>query len=728
LFVVMFAGSTSAQVEWTQRASAIVISNAGSVPAVTDFARGRAVLFGGSLYLWDGIWDWNGIAWVQSAPATWPSPRNQLAASTDVGGAGVLVFGGSGFGVSSDTWHFDGVNWMQRTPAHSPPAGLSTMSYDAARNRVVLFHSNGSTWLWDGQDWTQATPANNPPSRFRTAMTFDPTRGRLVLFSGSQMVADTWEWDGTNWQQASPSVSPPARADAGLAFDPVRQRVLLHGGRDPISQALDDTWEWDGTTWTQLVAPGPTNYTRATLVHDPVRGRLLLTRSGPDDTWEWTGSAWVRLGAFVGPAEDAYGRSLAYDTQNEMTLCFGGRRNLGGYIADDTWSWNGTAWSLLTPSNRPPPRAWSTLVPTTPGGSMFLFGGEDGQRRGMGDTWAWTGSNWQSLQPSLSLGPSPRYGHSAAYDPRRNRVVLFGGTDGTLFLGDTWEWDGAAWTLHTPSTSPVARRGAYMAWHGGRGRVILFGGGDLASLYLNDTWEWDGTNWIPVTTASSPAPRRSGHMTYDAARDRCVLFGGQTTASIRLADVWEFDGVDWLPRATTQSPTPRIYAPLAYDARRRQVVLFGGSHGSHGLADTWTLEPQFPASFTAYGSGCPGSNGVPQLAATPGQLPWLGTTLGLTVTPVPGAFFVFLGASRTSWLGLPLPLDLGFPGLPGCALAASPDVTLAGVGNGGVGQLALQIPARPEFLGAVLFTQALLPDAAVVAVVSNGGEFRLGGR
>jgi hypothetical protein len=53
------------------------------------------------------------------------------------------------------------------------------------------------------------------------------------------------------------------------------------------------------------------------------------------------------------------------------------------------------------------------------------------------------------------IGPEPRRGHAMAYDPRRKRVVLFGGQAFTVkpnnilesrMLSDTWEWDGANWT------------------------------------------------------------------------------------------------------------------------------------------------------------------------------------------------------------------------------------------------------------------------------------------
>ena len=43
-----------------------------------------------------------------------------------------------------------------------------------------------------------------------------------------------------------------------------------------------------------------------------------------------------------------------------------------------------------------------------------------------------------------------------AYDAADGTVVLFGGQGRSGSLGDTWTWDGSAWTQAHPSTSPPA--------------------------------------------------------------------------------------------------------------------------------------------------------------------------------------------------------------------------------------------------------------------------------
>jgi hypothetical protein len=67
---------------------------------------------------------------------------------------------------------------------------------------------------------------------------------------------------------------------------------------------------------------------------------------------------------------------------------------------------------------------------------VVLFGGFTGAAL-VADTWEWDGTNWTQLTPSAS--PSARCAHAMAYDAASQRVVLFGGAlVWPTFLGDTW--------------------------------------------------------------------------------------------------------------------------------------------------------------------------------------------------------------------------------------------------------------------------------------------------
>ena len=49
------------------------------------------------------------------------------------------------------------------------------------------------------------------------------------------------------------------------------------------------------------------------------------------------------------PARD--GAAMAFDSTNNHTILFGGYSN--GQLINDTWSWDGTKWTELFPSNSP---------------------------------------------------------------------------------------------------------------------------------------------------------------------------------------------------------------------------------------------------------------------------------------------------------------------------------------------------------------------------------------
>ena len=96
------------------------------------------------------------------------------------------------------------------------------MAFDAARSQVVLFGgvsagtTFGDTWAWDGTDWTERTPVHSPSPRTGPGMAYDIGRSQVVQFGGGDSLGDTWTWGGTDWTQRllssinlSPRSGPP---------------------------------------------------------------------------------------------------------------------------------------------------------------------------------------------------------------------------------------------------------------------------------------------------------------------------------------------------------------------------------------------------------------------------------------------------------------------------------------------------------------------------------------
>ena len=165
---------------------------------------------------------------------------------------------------------------------------------------------------------------------------------------------------------------------------------------------------------------------------------------------------------------------------------------------------------------------------------LLLFGGSTPYS--VGDTWTWDGTTWTELSPATS--PTSRYNSSMAYDPAAGQLVLFGGFTHPGFgagglLGDTWTWDGTTWTELSPATIPSARQEAYMAYDPATDQLLLFGGVDYYGNPFNDTWVYQAPVASTLTTTPNPTSVTLGSTTPPTLTDSAVLSGGDApTGSI----------------------------------------------------------------------------------------------------------------------------------------------------------------------------------------------------
>jgi hypothetical protein len=138
-----------------------------------------------------------------------------------------------------------------------------------------------------------------------------------------------------------------------------------------------------------------------------------------------------------------------------------------------------------------------------------LFGGTNSSGSDLNDTWTWNGTSWTQMSPSTS--PSVRDSAMMAYDASLGKIVLFGGIYNGTSLNDTWTWNGSKWTQLSPSTSPEPLEGAGMDYDASTGTVILFGGKDYSSWNIIDisskTWSFNGTTWTQLTPSTHPSAR-----------------------------------------------------------------------------------------------------------------------------------------------------------------------------------------------------------------------------
>lgn len=284
-------------------------------------------------------------------------------------------------------------------------------------------------------------------------------------------------------------------------------------------------------------------------------------------------------------------------------LLFGGATTVGNAALADTWIWNGTAWSQLSSAGpQPPARSSATMAWDLTNNTIVLFGGKDGAGppNNLSDTWIFdtTTLSWSQGAACATPGCSPSARRQAAMsgDVANNGVLLFGGTNSTGTLDDTWVWSGGAWTQKLVA-GPPSRSESVMGINPTGSGVVLFGGNHLAggaTTILADTWTWNGLAWTQESPTTSPSARFEAVMASLHTVD--VLFGGTpASGGADLADTWQWNGSDWSRLSPATSPSGRSHA-VATGARTSatsstvNMLLFGGS-SSTADNDTWRFAP-----------------------------------------------------------------------------------------------------------------------------------------
>ncbi len=290
-------------------------------------------------------------------------------------------------------------------------------------------------------------------------------------------------------------------------------RLVMYGG-GASGQYFEDLWQYDGADWTQLTWPGqgPGARTNYGMAYDRRRGRLAMF-GGQDqtqmysDTWEYTGQAWVQVNTLHAPSP-RWEPNMAYDTRRGVTVLFGG--GPGGYIFyTDTWEYDGTDWRQVSTAHIPPGSTGANMVYDEARGRVVLVTAWQ-QSSWVNETWEYDGVDWSYV----TQAPSSRLTFHLAYDPNRQRTVLFSGyypPNSGCDYTDTWEYNGTSWQQIATAHNPVGRCSGSMAYDLSRKVVVLFGGGNRGAVY-SDTWEYDGTDWRQATPPHQPSARTGARL------------------------------------------------------------------------------------------------------------------------------------------------------------------------------------------------------------------------
>ena len=501
-----------------------------------DAHRKRLVLVGGrrtmgtTTTLTTDTFEFDGVHWSRGPQLGVPGRAGHMVAYDPIH-ANVVLFGGAmktgmagQLSQLDDTQVYDGTSWKVPPGALNQPSPRERGQLGFDGTKIVLTGgvkdtdittSDTTTYGWDGVQW-RALPTSGP-ALFGAGIAFVPDG--LVMFGGREylpgtgglvpllVVSDrTHVWDATSvWTLTTQTPLAVARGASALDLDRARPVMIGGVGDHQLYELSDGVWTDPYLTSSKILTPfQPPGRRRSAGAYDEARGAFVLFGGDPEPTtasrdamtytWAFQAGgpqlgnlpAWT-VAAATGPAARS-GHAMAYDASRKLTVLFGGVTTAGA--SDETWLWDGAAWTLLAAGSRPGPRDGHALAYDRTHQQIVMFGGRLGSNLPSSETWLLDASGWRAvaMPPDATPWPSARFGAAMAWDPARRRVVMVGGQSGILEQ-DTWEWDGRTWT-QVPVFPPSPRTGGILV--GTSDGLVLTGGlpsydfGDAAAF--SDVW------------------------------------------------------------------------------------------------------------------------------------------------------------------------------------------------------------------------------------------------
>ncbi|MCE7735340.1 MAG: hypothetical protein GPJ54_10715 [Candidatus Heimdallarchaeota archaeon] len=242
-------------------------------------------------------------------------------------------------------------------------------------------------------------------------------------------------------------------------------------------------------------------------------------------------------------------------------------------------------WVEKSPTLSPSARQHHAMTYDSVNDKIILFGGYNGSA--LNDTWVYDYStnSWEEMKPSAA--PAPMYGHAMVYEPAIQKVVMFGGIQ-------TWTYDYLTnvWEQQFPQVSPSTKTYHSLIYDTTRSKIMLLGG----NIGAFETWEMDAitfnwTNLFPVT----PLPQLFAFAaSYDQVNDKIILFGGQTIGVVNAGDTYAYDypSNEWTLLAPLTDPSNRRFygRPMEYDIHEQKSVFFGGYTDAGNSDEVWTFD------------------------------------------------------------------------------------------------------------------------------------------
>lgn len=532
---------------------------------VYDTDSDRMVMYGGHIdATTNAVWSLNlaagSEAWTQISPTGDAGLRQGHAAAFQPDYTGtddrMIIFGGwnSTDTYKSDVWQLTlpesgGSVWTDKTPsgtskpqarAYGGPNGV----YDPFAQRALFIGG------YDGTYYTNEVVAFDLPTsgsfeykvindirylrdRDASGMIFDSSNNQMIIFGGAGRglptyaynVSETWKLNTSGtpvWKDAGSDMGPIQREIPSMVYDSLNNRAVSCFGLT-INTVLNDCWQLSlpssgRSKWTNLSPSGtlPTARWAATHIYDDLNDRMV-TFGGKDQSVKelndtqflslpsgGAATSWQTVTVDGTPPSVRWGAVAIYDPDRDRMIVFGGvNEGATDIYYNDVYpltlpaSGNPTWGSVLSCGTAPAARRGHVAVwqkdYSVNDDRMIVFGGYDGTNH-YNDVWQLAfpdagGCTWTQLSPTGSL-PSQRRSIAANYDSVNDRMIIFGGRNADQFFGDTW----------------ALSLGASPAWTNLDPQVMVPVSVAVTSLTSGTSYHWQAWYTGSVSGDSSKAP------------------------------------------------------------------------------------------------------------------------------------------------------------------------------------------------------------------------------
>jgi hypothetical protein len=525
----------------------------------------------------------------------------------------------------------------------------------SSHSKVVWWPEEDNTTTARVWDWSPGSTIPTPPPAFTIATNLF-CAGHSVMPNGDIMVTGGTELGEVGIKETNIFST---KAHAWTVGDPMEfprwyptnttlasGDILISAGQEQADAILFGGFTGSGHSGATTLIKMRNDLAWTTPSFDPGTGPTARSFHSTVDM----GDGWREDGC--GMDENRYG-----------TIIYGGESADG--VLQDLWGfrWNKYSdtynWHQIPASGNPPgPLCRHSAIYDTLGQDMYIYGGLRGAAGISNTLYRLNGihanqnctpdASWETITPT-GTAPPALFGHNAFYDGRRNRMILFGGRDGTRYYNQVWllnltgtpSWEGPL-PLET-SAAPTGRSGAQAVFdtshHIAEGfghvnnRLLVFGGFkdvNFTQVPVSDTL-WSGEiiegpgprkiKWvaIPLVTGAGvcpaaetqtvlnnlpseiPTPRGDGVMCLQGPPySRILMYGGDTNGAAaggESNELWELQlgpatcgrgYLHWLPRNAGTPPGTRTGFSFIYDSRpktARKPELYSLSSGNLSTID-----------------------------------------------------------------------------------------------------------------------------------------------